>query len=57
MRFKLPFLMELSVVSSRPLISDIIKGFFAVRKAVISPTKYKYQAAKFPAILDFNHRC
>jgi hypothetical protein len=30
--------MELSVVLSRPLISDIIKGFFAVRKAVISPT-------------------
>jgi hypothetical protein len=32
--------MELSVVLSRPLISDIIKGFFAVRKAVISPTEY-----------------
>ena len=24
---------------------------------LISPTKYKYQATKIPAILDFNHRC
>ena len=23
----------------------------------VSPTKYKYQAAKFPAILDFYHKC
>ena len=25
-------------------------------KPVVSPTKYKYQVAKIPAILDFNHR-
>ena len=26
-------------------------------KSEIPPTKYKYQATKIPAILDFNHRC
>jgi hypothetical protein len=32
------------------------EGYLKVTKLAISPTKYKYQAAKITAILDFNHR-